>query len=313
MPLIVGAYAALPSLHQGPQPKLDALFLNGLRQMTEVRGLEIPFHKDGRNTLSCVEAADVRWMNALTLLPGTMEHLKEDPVFGLASNDGAGRKRAIHLCRAAHTAMQEANQRLGRRAFCAVEIHSAPQLGKPGVTSSSTEAFLRSLNELRDWDWEGAELLVEHCDAFVPGQPPAKGFMTLDREIESITGSHGPTPCGILINWGRSAIEGRSAQTPVEHLKKARNEDLLRGLIFSGATQNNPLYGDWADSHAPFEAEGSLLTPENARAAVAAAGDLNRLAICGIKMQALPGAMTVEERLAFVRSNLELAMQSLKE
>jgi hypothetical protein len=312
MRMIVGAYAALPSLHLGPQPKLDPLFFDGMREIPEIDGLEIPYWGESKDTLSFLNASDSRWTNVFTLIPGVMDALKQDPVFGIASNDAAGRKRAIDYCRQAHAALVQTNDRLGRRAFCAIEIHTAPQLGKPGVTSSSTEALLRSLDELRNWDWQGAELLIEHCDAFVPGQPPVKGFMTLDREIEAITGTHGPTPCGILINWARSAIEGRSTQTPADHIRKARAEGLLRGLIFSGTARSNPIYGDWSDSHAPFETEGSLLNLETARAAIEAAGGAEKLAVFGIKMQTLPGTMTVPERIAFIRRNVEFALQAAR-
>src|SRR5438034_923832 len=74
------------------------------------------------------------------------------------------------------------------------------------------DAFRRSLDELRAWDWRGAALSVEHCDAFVPGQAPAKGFLALGAEIDAIRASHGATPVGVAVNWGRSAIEARDPE-----------------------------------------------------------------------------------------------------
>ncbi len=312
MKLTVGAYAAFPSLHQGPQPELDSQFMDGLRSFPEIGGLEIPFFGETPDHLSLLKSEDSKWSHVLTLIPGVMNHLKKDALFGLASKDDHGRLRALDFYREAHQALIETNNRLGRRAFSLVEVHSAPQLGKQGVVSSSTEALIRSLDTLRELDWQGAELAIEHCDAFIPNQVPSKGFLPLDREIDAIQGSSGRTPCGILINWGRSAIEGRSAQTPLDHLLKVKKTGLLRGLIFSGATPTNPLYGDWVDSHAPFDAENSLLTAETARLAVKTAGGIQGLRVYGLKMQTLPATMTVPERLEFMKKNIALTIRAIE-
>ena len=59
--------------------------------------------------------------------------------------------------------------------------------------SSSTASLTASLAELASWDWCGAVICVEHCDArvrddalggFAP--PVVKGFLSLDEEIEAV-------------------------------------------------------------------------------------------------------------------------------
>ncbi len=291
----LGAYAAGPSTDE---------FFDGLRAMPEIGGLELPFYGSEQDSFGLLRGTDSKWNHTLTLLPGVMNLLKVDERFGLASDDAPGRERAIQFCLRAREELMRQNERLGRRVFGAVQVHSAPKLGQPGQVSSSTHSFLRSLDVLREWDWQGAELLVEHCDAFTLGRPPSKGFMPIDREIEAMGGSSGRTPCGLLINWGRSAVEGRSPQTPLEHLKLAKRIGLLRGLIFSGVTRGNALYGEWQDSHAPFEVEGSVLTRIEVGEALKAAGDFSKLRVFGLKMQALPASLSIAERLDFVRRNV---------
>jgi hypothetical protein len=299
--IYLGAYAAA-------QPTAE--FLRELHPISGVRGLEVPFLGPDEDALRILaENTPPQWSFILTLLPGTMARLQTDERFGLASVDGPGRDRAVELASQARQSVVLLNERLGRRAVVAVEIHSAPKLGAAGQVGSSGQAFLRSLDELREWDWQGAELWIEHCDAFQLGREPAKGFMTLEREMEALGGSSGRTPCGFSVNWGRSAIEGRSVATPIEHLELLRKSHLLRGLIFSGVTRGNALYGDWADTHAPFEAQGSLLGANEVKAALAAAGGAEALKGLGLKMQALPASLTLPERVEFVRAQLRFLEQ----
>jgi hypothetical protein len=87
-------------------------------------------------------------------------------------------------------------------AVVAVELHSAPTRGPAGV-SSSVASFRVSLGELSGWDWHGAALVVEHCDAWNADHAPAKGFLSLQDELAAIEGM----PVGISINWARSVRE----------------------------------------------------------------------------------------------------------
>ena len=298
----MSAYAAAP-----PQPPWDraaesALF-DGLARL-ELAGLELPY--DGR-----LHARDEAWLIGrlrpewrfiLTLLPGTMDRLKDDKNFGLASADAGGRRRALDFAEDARRAVERLHGRLGGRAVAAVAIHSAPRLGASGARSS-LEAFAGSLTDLRGRDWGGAELLVEHCDAAVPGHAPDKGFLRLEDECAAIGLSSGPTPARVLINWGRSAVETRSSDGPREHLRRAREAGLLSGLFFSGVTPAHPDYGDWKDSHAPFSVScpASLLTPAAAKSALNEAGELSYL---GLKIQPLPASLGVAERLAMIGAAL---------
>src|SRR5262249_52879340 len=152
-----------------------------------------------------------------------------------------------------------------------------------------------SLREIRGWDWHGAKLAIEHCDAYVTGQPPQKGFLTVREELDALKATHDTrTPAGLVLNWGRSAIEGRSAATALAHAREAEASGLLVGLMFSGACAQDAVYGDWQDTHAPFApafgirhaAEHSELTAERAIEWLRAAGP--GLDILGFKIQPLP-------------------------
>ena len=195
---IVGSYATSPNLYalEHPdsglsyQPSAEKAFYAGLADIDGCAGLEVQF--DG-TSMHCFdeatflsEYADPKWKAVLTCIGGTMGNIGRNPKFGLASTDPAGRAEAIEFAKAALAAVKRWNARPPSKAggsagkVIAVEIHSAPNTTKPGA-AASTEAFAQSLTELLSWDWDGAELIVEHCDA--PGQhPAAKGFLSLDDE-----------------------------------------------------------------------------------------------------------------------------------
>jgi hypothetical protein len=307
MKICIGAYAASPSAN-GFDIQTESLYYEGLRSFPFLSGLEIPFlgtlHSEPNWFL---DQLSPQWDSVLTPIPGVMNTLAKDPHFGLASDDTSGRARAVEFMQRMQESVATINRHVGRQAIRAVEVHSAPTLGKEGMTSS-VESFADSLTQLRAWDWQGAQLLVEHCDAYKVGQVPAKGFLTLEAEMAAITQSSGTTPAGVLVNWGRSAIETRSGAGPEDHLKQASAQGLLKGLIFSGATLDSPLYGNWSDSHAPFEALGSQLSSARAEACVRIA-DAAKLPVFGFKMQALPKSLTVAERLAFLEQNASHCLQ----
>ena len=97
------------------------------------------------------------------------------------------------------------------------------------------------------WDWPGTKLVIEHCDAYVEGQAPSKGCLTIKDEIAASLAAKAATgrAVGICINWGRSAIETRSAEGVVKHIKAAKEAGLLSGLMFSGASGKEIDYGVW--------------------------------------------------------------------
>lgn len=269
-------------------------------------GLEQPFFAGGRlhhrDDAWLLDRLDPSWSLVLTLLPGEMERLKDDKHFGLASADEDGRRRALDFAEAARRTLEHLSRHLGRPAALAVQVHSAPRLAGSGAVSSP-EKLAESLSTLRALDWLGATLLVEHCDAPVAGRASDKGFLRVEDEVLALKRSKGRTPARLSVNWGRSALETRSADGPLEHLARATQAELLGGLFFSGVTPAHPDYGAWKDSHAPFSTTTpeSLLTPEAAGRALAAAPDCP---IFGLKLQTLPASLPVARRVEVLSDGL---------
>jgi len=298
MELYAGAYAAITK-------QLAAVADEYYRLLAAdplVGGLEEPW--------TGAPLVDRGWPVLVTTIPGTMDALAADPSFGLASLDPSWRRAAIADASSVRDEVLRLNDARGSRVVRAVELHSAPHAsGSPGGGALLAD----SLTEIAGWDWDGADLLVEHCDAAIEGQPAAKGFLSLAEEIDALRG----LPVGLVINWGRSAIELRDPDRVVEHLTLARDAGLLRGLIFSGAADSD---GDgvaaWADQHLPVAREGgvggeqlSLLTGERMRAALAAAGDLDYL---GLKVGWRGGDATAAERAALVTRGLGALRELLR-
>ena len=295
----IGAYAASAGLDEAA----EAALYQGLADLG-IDGLEQPF-------TGCLHPRDDGWLIGqirplwslvLTTLPGTMDRLKDDLHFGLASADNDGRARALDFIESARLAVADLHRRLGRPAVRAVEVHSAPRLGGSGA-KSSLEGFAASLSELRARDWSGTSLLVEHCDAAVPEHAPDKGFLRIEDDVLAAKLSQGKTPIAVSINWGRSALETRSAGGPLEHIRRAVQAELMGALFFSGVTPRHPEYGDMKDSHAPFSTScpESWLTPAAAQAALATAPGCP---IVGLKLQTKPATLTVDQRLAVIRDGL---------
>ena len=112
---------------------------------------------------------------------------------------------------------------------------------------------------------------------------------------------------GILINWGRSVIEDRNVNGPINHIKYAVQKKVLAGLMFSGTTANdNNLYGAWSDLHMPpapfgdyqyFEPQ-SLMTYESIKKSLAEC-DMNALEFIGLKLLAMPKESTISFPMPF--------------
>jgi len=239
-------------------------------------------------------------------VPTLMARLGKNPAYGLGSTDEASRASALaDIGRARDLAVRLAEQH-GRRRVVAIEVHSAP-----GPLRGSSEALSRSLDEILTWDLGGAELLVEHCDAHVPGQSAAKGFLTLADEIAAVQAFDvGPEVLGISINWGRSAIEGRDPALAVAHTKAVAEAGLLRALIFSGATGTETAWTPaWSDKHiwprgddpALALAADSLLGPAEMVDTLRAAGAVPRV---GLKVAMRPTDASVAMRLAVAKAAL---------
>ena len=303
----LGSYA---TLNNSPWDSgLESEYYLGLKSIPLLQGLEIPFtgklhpHDDAW----FLKNISPDWNFVITCLPGIMDRLAHHPTIGLASDDESGRLEAIEFYRLAHEAVLKLNDHLGRSAVKAIEIHSGPT--RSGNVTSSIESFKQSLETLSSWDWKACRVLVEHCDAYVHGQKSAKGFMSLEDEIKVISEVNESTsrPIKMLINWGRSVLEGRSVSTVLEHLHLVKKAELLEGLIFSGCTNEENPWGIWKDNHVPPAplAEKSLMTKESMEACLEMA-EVKDLKVLGLKVTNEPGMKNVESSVSLNLRALEL-------
>lgn len=315
MKYIVGAYVTCPCLFEWDE-SLATQYMEGIKRMPLIRGLEHPFwgslHPFDENWF--LNNIDATWDFVLTCIPGTMVEMLKNSVFGLASDSDSGRTAALEHIEMARRAVVKLNSHLERNAVIAVQLHSAPT--RSGNICSSKASFVKSLREIKSWDWQGARLVIEHCDAAVSGQVPEKGFLSLHDEIDSarVVNENSPvTPMGIAINWGRSAIEERNTTVPLRHIGLAKNAELLSGLMFSGCSDKETMYGVWKDTHMPppqeFDsshyAEHSLMTAENIRESLVASS-FTELDYCGIKIMDLSTKTNLSRRIGLNIDTLKL-------
>jgi len=154
-------------------------------------------------------------------------------------------------------------------------------------------------------DWGGAQPVIEHCDAALPGQAHEKGFLSLSDEIAAIARSG--TPVGLWLNWGRSAVELRDPDAVTAQIAAAAATGRLVGLSFSGAAAVDTAYGAaWADLHLPIAetdpAARSLLDVPHVADALEAAGDVHRL---GVKVSRRPADRTAADVARTIADNLD--------
>jgi hypothetical protein len=283
-----------------------------LRDLPAIGAVELPLGVDGRipdedATLSFLAP---HWEVVLTTVPGTMAQAS-DPAFGLASADERGGEDAVeHLRRSLATA-ERVDAALGRRATAAVEVVSAPRriAGAPAGADRLLARLRRVLDERAEG---GVPILLEHCDALVAGQEPAKGFLDLDDELRVVSElrAAGHAGTGLVVNWGRSALEARSVDGPVRHLEQARAAGVLHALVFSGCADRDSAFGPaWTDMHhgpadlpAPAGEPSSLLTDEQIRRSVAAAGPVP---VVGTKFAVRPHTLDAAARAEAVVAGVE--------
>ncbi len=320
MNYIVGAYATAPSTFAWDE-NLESEYYEQLKSIDNIQGIEHPFvgklHPFDDDWF--LDNIDTSWQFIFTSIPGVMANLAQNPHFGIASTNEDGRQAAIEFYQQARLAILKLNKHLGKQAVSHIKIHTAPRIS--AKTSSSKQALQASLETLQSWDWYGAKLVIEHCDAFIPEQPPEKGFLSLVDEIATITTVNKRLNCdiGVSLNWGRSAIETRSVQGPIEHIKMAYQSKLLNGIIFSGATGKDTPYGQWKDSHMPPEkafniphyAKSSLLTIEQIEKSLQQC-DCDCLDFIGGKISLSPNTATVSERVSYIQSLLTLLDKAIK-
>lgn len=298
-PILVSAYPVSPA-HAVWDPALEAELLPAICALPGVAGLEIPW-------MGSIHPHDDAWFLAhvpavslaVTPIPFVMGRVGADARYGLASADDDGRAAALADLRA----VAQGVARIDGESAASVDVvmlHTAPQAG------GDVEALARSLDEVSGWDWQGARLVIEHCDAFVPGQEYSKGFLPLDDEIAAIeqTGA----AIGLWMNWGRSAIELREADAVTAQIARAAASGHLVGLAFSGAAPVPSVYGPaWIDAHLPiastYPESQSLLDEQHVADALAAAPDVAWL---GLKAARRLDDTTAADALATVVRNLDV-------
>ncbi|MBC6493955.1 DUF4862 family protein [Microbacterium sp. 4-7] len=297
-PLLVSSYAVSPA-HSTWDPDLEGELLPALCALPGVTGLEVPWMgrlhpHDPAWFLSHVPAGAEL---AVTPLPWVMKQCGADARYGIASPDGDGRRAALADLRA----VAEDVRRIGAGSDASVKLvalHTAPQGHADGAR------LAESLDEIAQWDWTGAQLIVEHCDAATTSHSWEKGFLSLDEEISAILSVD--TPIELWLNWGRSAIETRDADAVTSQIALAAETGRLAGLTFSGTAAVDGPYGPaWADGHLPLAdadpASGSLLDATHVAAALAAARGVERL---GLKVSRRPGDTTARDVIGTIDLNL---------
>ncbi|WP_374178936.1 DUF4862 family protein [Leifsonia sp. WHRI 6310E] len=318
MSVLVGAYAASPA-HAQWAPEAEEEYFDGLAALATVRGLELPWI-DGlhpHDDAWLLRRFPRRFDAVLTGIPGTMRRLGRDPRFGLASPDAEGRADAVAEAVRMLEAAERLNDACGRRAVIAVELHSAPVASAdPAAEHAAVAALRESLESLAATGaGDGAALVVEHCDAFVPGRAPEKGFLAVADELAALDGL--PDRFGMSVNWGRSAIELRDGDAVAAQLAQVAASGRLRGLMLSGAAdQATPFGPAWVDAHHPmtpgpgfpYGEPASLLTAERLAAAVAAAGPIEW---AGVKFGWADPSAGVAPRVAMVDAATTLLTRTM--
>jgi hypothetical protein len=312
---IVGSYVTSPTLFEWDEQKATEYY-RGIKTIPDIQGLEHPFwgKLHAFDDEWFLRMIDPQWDHALTCVPGTMLNLQQDPTFGLASDSASGREAAVEFIDRARQAALKINTHVERAAVKIVQLHSAPSRLHQHAKSSQS-ALVRSLTEIHTWDWQGAKLVIEHCDAMTENHPAEKGFLSLEEEIAALqkVNEEQAVDIGITINWGRSVLEHRDVEGALSHLKVAKEAGLLRGLVFSGCSDQETAWGTWKDTHMPpapaagmqFFAEHSLMTEENIRCSLVAA-DLKSLDYLGIKIMDLPNTSSIARRVGLNRDFLAL-------
>ncbi len=267
-----------------------------------IAGLEVPLAAASAGDEWWETHVDAAWDLVVTAVPTVMQRLAQDPGYGLASDDEDGRRAALDDVAAAAALARDLAQRSGRARVRAVQVHSAPRAPR-----CTPDALARSLDAIDRLDLSGALVAIEHCDATRPGRAPEKGFLELDEELKVLDGR----AQRLTVNWGRSAIEGRSAATPVEHVRAAASVGLLGGVMLSGATDVASAWGPaWQDGHiaprgddpALAPSSASLLGPDEVRATLAAAA--GQAVYLGVKITVDPGLTDPAGRVAVARAAL---------
>jgi hypothetical protein len=261
--LIVGAYPAEPR-ESGER----AAFYRELALVPSIRGLELPYKMTGG--AEWPPGAPATWSAIVTAIPVTMQLMATEPTFGLASMATVGRRAAVDHSAQIRNYVSELVE--SGHAVEAVVLHTAPR------HYSAPSSLSASLNEIAAWDWKGAKVVIEHCDANSSNRSPEKGFLPIEDELQVIESlrSEGQN-IGMMINWARSVIETGLPETAEQHIKLATQIDALEAVMFSGCSPELTEYGyHWIDAHLPpselHPAPGTLLNADEMRRCLNSAG-----------------------------------------
>lgn len=302
-PIFVSAYPVSPAFVTW-DPSLENELVPAICELEGIAGLEIPW-------LGRLHKFDEAWFLAnvpavplvVTPVPFVMGQIGEDASYGIASPVEVGRAAALaDLRRLAADVARISDE--SAASVAVVLLHTAPR------EHGDVDALALSLAEIASWDWRGAKLAIEHCDAFVAGQAPEKGFLSVAQELTAIeqatSADAASAPVGMWLNWGRSAIELRDADAVTAQIAEVAESGHLLGLAFSGAAAVASPYGyPWIDAHLPihstFTESASLLDDAHVAAALRTAGDVPWL---GLKVARRPDDETAAAALATVKRNL---------
>lgn len=262
----VAAYTISPSSSIW-DPAQEASFFKGLSSLSPIAGIEHPYTpwNDRYPSPWLFTHLPPHWTMIITLLPAWMWHLKKDPLFGLASVQEESRQAAVALVYEALLFAKMLEDKMKRPVIKAFHLHTAPT-NIEATRYGSKEALIRSLHDIKKWDWGEIDVNIEHCDAFQKGIIPQKGYLSLDDELNAIREAYFG---GIVLNWARSVIEAHDKEHITHHQKAALARQNLRGFFFSGCASESPFYGEWRDTHMPPSlqkfadlTQGSLLGPQ---------------------------------------------------
>ncbi|OGV48562.1 MAG: hypothetical protein A3F46_04130 [Legionellales bacterium RIFCSPHIGHO2_12_FULL_42_9] len=245
----VATYATSPSFNQW-NPQIESQYFKQLAAQQEIIGIEHPFllQSDKYNLEWLKDNLPSHWSIIVTALPVFMILSKDNPSLGLASSHEHERIMAVKIMEKIANYTKKLNHLFERRIVNAVHLHAFPRNDNTAVRGNKV-ALKQSLHDLKNIDFDGAALNIEHCDSYRSEHAPEKGFLSLEDEIEII---HATGGYGIILNWGRSAIEHRSTMGPLSHINMAKQANLLKGFFFSGCTSSPQSdYGAWKDTHMP--------------------------------------------------------------
>jgi hypothetical protein len=217
----------------------------------------------------------------------------------------------------ANQVLHKMNECYGRQSVIAVQIATAPSTPIEYV-SSSADSLLKSMEEILSWDWQGAKIVIEHCDAAVDNTPFEKGFLTIEDEIKTLIELQSMHNVGMTINWARSAIESKSIETPVKHIQLALDSNILSGLMFSGVSDDDHQYGRWKDMHMPFSQyehskyyEKKSLLNYSSIATCIKCVSLKKIDYLGIKLLSMPIETTSINRRVGVNKDAIKILESI--